>query len=114
MRNRGGDLRKLLIAALRQSYKTRLPRPPWPRSAGGPRHMVSIHERPPEVLDRVVAGHWEGDLIKGVGHASAVSTLVERESRDVLLVKLDGTDATTVLGDSRTGCAPCRRASARP
>jgi IS30 family transposase len=48
-------------------------------------------------MDRAVAGHWEGDLIKGAGNASAVGTLVERKSRYVLLAKLDGTDATAVL-----------------
>lgn len=92
-----GELRKTLIAALRQSHKTRRPRTRGPDRRGRLRDMVSIHERPAEVLDRAVAGHWEGDLIKGAGNASAVGTLVERKSRFVLLVKLDGTDATAVL-----------------
>lgn len=92
-----GELRKTLIAALRQSHKTRRPRTRGPDRRGRLRDMVSIHERPAEVLDRAVPGHWEGDLIKGAGNASAVGTLVERKSRFVLLVKLDGMDATAVL-----------------
>ena len=90
-----GELRKRLIGALRQAHKTRLPRGQARR--GRLRAMVSIHDRPVEVQGRQVAGHWEGDLIKGAGNASAVGTLVERKSRFVLLAKVDRPDAESVL-----------------
>jgi IS30 family transposase len=92
-----GELRKLLIGALRQAHKARLPRSRGRDRRGRLRDMVSIHDRPPEALGRQVAGHWEGDLIKGAGNASAVGTLVERKSRFVLLAKVDGVDAESVL-----------------
>jgi IS30 family transposase len=59
--------------------------------------MVSIHVRPPEIEDRVVPGHWEGDLINGKANASAFGTLVERSSGYLLLVKMLGATATSAV-----------------
>src|SRR6201988_782674 len=59
--------------------------------------MVSIHVRPPEVNDRVMPGHWEGDFIKGAGNQSSIGVLVERTSRLVLLAKMDDATAASAL-----------------
>jgi len=56
---------------------------------------VSIRERPPEIEDRSVPGHWEGDLLCGAGNTH-IATLVERQSRFTLLVKLPAKDASSV------------------
>ena len=76
-----GELKKELVACLRMAHAKR-----WPRSKGEDRRgeitdLVSIHVRPPEVEDRQLPGHWEGDLIKGARNASAIGTLVERTTR---------------------------------
>ena len=59
--------------------------------------MISIHVRPPEIEDRVMPGHWEGDFIKGAGNQSSVGVLVERSSRLVLLAKLEDATAASAL-----------------
>ena len=58
---------------------------------------MSIRERPAEVADRAVPGHWEGDLLVGGGHDSQVATLVERQSRYVIVIRLPTKDSTTVV-----------------
>jgi IS30 family transposase len=63
---------------------------------GGIIDAVSIHDRPQEVNDRIIPGHWEGDLICGT-QKSYIATLVERSSRYTLLVKLTGNDTHTVV-----------------
>jgi IS30 family transposase len=62
---------------------------------GGIVGALSISARPPEVADRAVPGHWEGDLLAGA-RASHIATLVERASRYVILVKVPSKDSTLV------------------
>ena len=59
--------------------------------------MQSIHIRPPEVENRLIPGHWEGDLIKGAGNRSSVGTLVERVTSFVVLAKMDNATAKAVV-----------------
>lgn len=97
-----GELRSEVIGLLRQARRARRPRARGEDRRGQIPDMVSIHLRPPEVDDRVVPGHWEGDTIKGAGNASAVGTLVERTTLFVTLAKLaDGTAKSAVQGFSR-------------
>ncbi len=96
-----GELRRQLIACLRQGRGMRMPRSRGTDRRGQIPDMVSIHVRPPEVNDRVMPGHWEGDFIKGAGNQSSVGVLVERTSRLVLLAKMkDATAASALEGFS--------------
>ena len=92
-----GELRRQLIACLRHGRSTRMPRKRGVDRRGQIPEMVSIHVRPPEVEDRVMPGHWEGDFIKGAGNKSSVGVLVERSSRLVLLAKMDDATAASAL-----------------
>ena len=83
-----GELKRELVACLRHAHNKRVPRSKGQDRRGQIPDMLSIHVRPPEIEDRQFPGHWEGDLIKGEGNASAVGTLVERTSRLVMLIKL--------------------------
>jgi|TARA_R100000750_G_scaffold61317_1_gene52095 transposase, IS30 family len=96
-----GELRRELIACLRQGRSKRRSRSRGEDRRGHLAQAISIHVRPPEVNDRVMPGHWEGDLIKGAGNRSAIAVLVERSTRLVLLAKMpDGTAASALAAFS--------------
>jgi IS30 family transposase len=94
-----GVLKKELIQHLRSKRRIR-------RSRHAPRDTdtasgqivdaISIRERPAEIEDRAIPGHWEGDLIGGTKN-SHIATLVERHSRFTMLVKVPSKDTATVV-----------------
>jgi len=92
-----GELKKELIRYLRQKTRFRKSRLiTQSQQRRGIPEMISIEERPKEVADRSVPGHWEGDLLVGPHHRSALGTLVERQTRLVLLVPLTKKDCVSV------------------
>ena len=87
-----------VIGLLNKSHKTRRPRARGDDRRGLIPNMTSIDERPLEVDERLVPGHWEGDLIKGAHNRSQVGTLVDR------------TTLFTVLAHARcNGAWSCQR-----
>jgi IS30 family transposase len=101
-----GALRRELTACLRTGRALRRPRKRVPVNHRKIPGMVMISERPAEVDDRAVPGHWEGDLIMGPGNNSAIATLVERSTRYVQLVELrDGRSAEAVARALTTSVA---------
>jgi len=93
-----GALKKELLEHLRRTRGMRRSRSYTQKTAihGQIVDAVSISERPASVEDRAVPGHWEGDLVFGSGN-SQIATLVERQTRYVMLVKLEGKDSQTVV-----------------
>jgi len=91
-----GVLKKELLQHLRRTRAMRRSRHHTQKSDDRRRihDAVSISERPATVEDRAVPGHWEGDLLCG-SHRSQIATLVERQSRYVMLVKVASKDAET-------------------
>jgi IS30 family transposase len=96
-----GPLGRDRYTCLRTRRRRRRPhRHPDARRPGRLREMTMIGDRPADVQDRVIPGHWEGDLITGAANRSAIGTLVERTTRYVLLVHLptEHTANTTCAG----------------
>jgi IS30 family transposase len=93
-----GALKKELLQHLRRTRGMRRSRHHTMKTDNHGRitDTVSISERPATVEDRAVPGHWEGDLLFGSKN-SQIATLVERQTRYVMLVKVDGKDTETVI-----------------
>jgi len=91
-----GSLKKELLACLRQNRKRRHKQSRGVKMERKLEDMLSIEERPKEVEDRIIPGHWEGDLIVGKNNRLALGTLVERTTRTTILVPIKNREAETV------------------
>ena len=94
-----GALKKELLSHLRSKRRMRRSRHATDRGAGRGEIVdaISIRERPAEVEDRAVPGHWEGDLVEG-SRGTYIATLVERRSRFVVLVRIPQKTSEAVVG----------------
>ena len=96
-----GELKRELARSLRRGRSRRKPhRDPQARTSRFTDPMTPLSERPVEVEDRAVPGHWEGDLILGAGSRSAVATLVERTTRYLVLGHLPVERTAEAVRDS--------------
>ncbi len=91
-----GALKKELLSGLRQNRKRRHKQSRGVKIERKIEAMLSIEERPKEVEDRIIPGHWEGDLIIGKNNRSALGSLVERTTRTTILVPLKNREAEEV------------------
>ncbi len=91
-----GSLKKELTACLRRNHKRRYKQSRGVKTERKLEDMLSIEERPKEVEDRIIPGHWEGDLIIGKNNRSALGTLVERTTRTTILIQVKNKEAETV------------------
>jgi transposase, IS30 family len=91
-----GALKKELLSCLRQNRKHRHKQRRGVEAKRPLEDMLSVEERPKEVEDRIIPGHWEGDLIIGKNNRSALGTLVERTTRTTILVPIKNRSAETV------------------
>lgn len=91
-----GTLKKELLACLRQNRKHRHKQRRGVTARRDIEDMLSIEERPEEVADRTIPGHWEGDLIVGKNNRSALGTLVERTTRTTILIPVKSKSAEDV------------------
>lgn len=92
-----GELRTEVIGWLRFGHAKRRPRARGEDRRGQIPDMVSIHDRPPEIEERLIPGHWEGDLIKGAHNRSSVGTLVERTTLFTVLAKMEDASAASAV-----------------
>jgi IS30 family transposase len=100
-----GALKRELVSCLRRGRALRVPRARARQKAWAhvtPETLIS--QRPPEVSDRAVPGHWEGDLLIGL-QRSAIGTLVERSSRFTMLIHLPREDGFGVIPRTKNGPA---------
>lgn len=88
-----GELRKVVLKCLRRRHKYRRVYAKGRPDNQSIQDFISIEERPKEVADRIIPGHWEGDLVMGHKNASGLGTLVERTTRMTFLVRLKNKDA---------------------
>lgn len=101
-----GQLKREVIALLRQSRGRRGRKPAGTDARGHLPDLPSIHLRPPEANERLLPGHWEGDLIIGAHNRSAVGVLVCRHSLFLMLAKVEDTTSLGVLEGFRRTFAP--------
>lgn len=95
-----GGLKRDLVKHLRTGRALRKPRRKEGERRGRIPGMIMISERPPEIEDRAVAGHWEGDLIVGKDSGSAIGTLVERKTGFLMLLHLPDNHGALAVQDA--------------